>query len=348
MKKIYFNIVVIVLCMTMMTGCSSDENVPASDLQVLASETNMDATGGKGYVEISSSKMVSARLVDDTDWCSIEEITDNKITFNTQPNYGYSGRSSQLVITDGIKEEKLTVTQSGAVFVFEDSKWIQRVTNDATTLHVKQYGSFPCVVNIPEEASSWLSYKEDENGKGGTFAITQNTSNSIRAAKVTVTNGDRNFEYQILQYEVDDMLGTWQGQYTQDFQKYYGLKDVTITKDENGIYSVANLVYGQSFTLKGLAENNTLTFEAGQYLGKLYDTFYLGLAIQDTQGEMHEADYKIGLGPVILSDGTVSLMFDDTLGEYPSLAFYFVAYIDEFLDEAYASAYVFANCLLYK
>lgn len=347
MKKIYFNILFIVLCATMITGCDSEDNTPASDLQILTSEINMDATGGKGYVEVSSSKTISARLTD-ADWCTIEEITDNKITFNTQPNYDYSGRSCQLVLTDGIKEEKLTVMQSGAVFVFEDSKWVQRVTNDATTLHVKQYGSFPCVVNIPEEAQNWLSYKEDDNGKGGTFIITRNTSNSIRAAKITVTNGNRNFEYQILQYEVDDFMGIWNGQYTDDFQKYYGLKNVTITKEEDGTYSVANLVNGQPYTLKGVAENNTLTFEAGQYLGKLYDVLYLGLVIQDTQGGMQEASYKIGLGPVILSDGTIGLMFDDTLGEYPSIAFYFMAYIDEFFDEAYGAAYIFANCILYK
>lgn len=347
MKKIYLNIVSIILCMTMITGCDNEENISVSDLQILASEIHMDATGGKGYVEISSSKTVSARLTD-TGWCSIEEITDNKITINTQPNYGYSGRSSQLVITDGVKEEKLTVMQSGAVFVFEDSKWIQRVTNAATTLHVKQYGSFPCIVNIPEEARNWLSYKEDDNGKGGTFIITQNTSNNIRAAKITVTNGNRDFEYQILQYEVDDMLGTWNGQYTNDFQTYYALKDVKITKEEDGTYSVANLANSQPYTLRGEAENNTLTFEAGQYLGKMYDMFYLGLAIQDTWGEMHEAGYKIGLGPVILADGTIGLMFDDTIGEYPSIAFYFIAYIDEFLDEAYGAAYIFANCLLYK
>ena len=237
---------------------------------------------------------------------------------------------------------------NGNCFVFEDNKWIQRVTNDATNLHVKQYGSFPCIVNIPEEARNWLSYKEDDNGKGGTFTITPNTSNNIRAAKVTVTNGNRDFEYQILQYEVDDMLGTWNGQYTEDFQTYYGLKNVTITKEENGTYSVANLANGQPYILRGEAENNALTFEAGQYLGKMYDMFYLGLAIQDTQGEMHEFDYKIGLGPVILADGTIGLMFDDTIGEYPSIAFYFIAYIDEFLDEAYGAAYIFANCLLYK
>ena len=144
------------------------------------------------------------------------------------------------------------------------------------------------------------------------------------------------------------MLGTWNGQYTEDFQTYYSLKNVTITKEENGTYSVANLVNNQPYILRGEAENNALIFEAGQYLGKMYDMFYLGLAIQDTWGEMHEFDYKLGLGPVILADGTIGLMFDDTIGEYPSIAFYFIAYIDEFLDEAYGAAYIFANCLLYK
>ena len=47
MKKIYLNIVSIVLCMTMITGCDNEENIPTSDLQILASEINMDATGGK-------------------------------------------------------------------------------------------------------------------------------------------------------------------------------------------------------------------------------------------------------------------------------------------------------------
>lgn len=347
MKNIYFNILFMAICLIAITGCNKDEDTIASDLIILKAQTNMDAQGGEGYVEICSTQQITAKFTEG-DWCTIKEISNDKVTFTVNANYGYSGRAAQLVIDNGISNQKLTVTQAGAIFIFEDNKWIQRVTNEAAILPVKQYGSFPCIVSIPEEAKSWLSYKEDTNGKGGKFSLTKNTSGNIRASVVTVTCGDRSFDYQILQYEVDDFLGKWNGQFTPNLQTYYRLQDVVINKEEENIYSVSNLLTGQPYILKGTVENNTLIFEAGQYLGKMNDLLYLGLGVIDNQGYFKEEGYKIGLGPAIMQDGTIALVFDDTLGNYPSIGFAFLGYLDEYLDEYYASIATFANCILYK
>lgn len=346
MIKKYFNILLITFCTVIIAGCDKENDSPVSDLIILKAETNMDAQGGKGSVEISSSQEITAEFSDT--WCTIEEVTNNKVTFTVQPNYDYSGRAAQLFISNGTEKQELTITQAGAVFVFEDSKWIQRVSNDEAILPVKQYGSFPCIVNIPDDAKSWLSYQENADGKGGIFILTKNTSGNIRATTVTVENGNRLFKYQILQYEVDDFLGSWNGQFTPNFNDYYRLKDVVIAKNEDGTYSVSNLYTGQPYVLVGVAENNTITFEAGQYLGKMQDIFYLALAIIDTQGYYKEEGYKVGLGPAIMSDGTLGLVFEDTIGNFPSIGFAFLGYFDEFLDEYYGSILTFVNCLLYK
>lgn len=348
MIKIHFNILfAITFFMIIITGCNNEEDASTSSLVVLKAETNIDAQGGEGYIEISSPQQVTAQFAD-ADWCTIKEVTNNKITFTVEANYGYSGRAAQLIMNNGSSNQKITVTQAGAVFVFENSKRIQRVGNAAKVLPVKQYGSFPCIVSIPDEAKAWLSYKEDTNGKGGKFSLTQNLSDDIRFALITVTCGNRSFQYQILQYEVDAFLGTWNGQYTPNFTSYYRLTNVVIAKNENGIYSISNLIAEQPYAIKGTEENNTLTFEAGQYLGKMYDMFYLGLAIIDGRGYFMEEGYKIGLAPVILTDGTLGLVFDDTIGNYPTLGFSFLGYIDEYLDEYYGVMATFADCTLYK
>lgn len=49
----------------------------------------------------------------------------------------------------------------------------------------------------------------------------------MRGATVNVTAKDRSTSYQVIQYDVDELIGTWQGMFS-DGQMNYGLKDITI------------------------------------------------------------------------------------------------------------------------
>ena len=63
----------------------------------------------------------------------------------------------------------------------------------------------------------------------------------MRGAIVNVAAKDRSASYQVIQYDVDELTGTWQGMFS-DGQMNYGLKDVIIEKQEDGTYLLSNRI----------------------------------------------------------------------------------------------------------
>lgn len=59
----------------------------------------------------------------------------------------------------------------------------------------------------------------------------------------------------------------------------YGLKDVTIEKQEDGTYLLSNILTGLPYKLKAKAIDNCLAFGAGQNLGVFEDNLYLSFEI---------------------------------------------------------------------
>ena len=64
----------------------------------------------------------------------------------------------------------------------------------------------------------------------------------------------------VIQYDVDELTGTWQGMFS-DGQMNYGLKDVTIEKQEDGTYLLSNILTGLPYKLKAKAIDNCLAFK---------------------------------------------------------------------------------------
>ena len=254
-------------------GCNDTES-SESKLEIKAVNTNFQAPGGKGYIQLQSTGNITADV--DADWCVLKEVNPNEVVFEVKENTGYSGRNALLTISNGIEKKAFNINQSGAVFIFGKDEWMLRTDNKAATLPIKLQSSFDYVIDIPAEAQSWLSF--EQNAKGINFKVKENTSGKMRGAIVNVAAKDRSASYQVIQYDVDELTGTWQGMFS-DGQMNYGLKDVIIEKQEDGTYLLSNILTGLPYKLKAKAIDNCLAFGAGQNLGVFEDNLYLSFEI---------------------------------------------------------------------
>lgn len=206
MKKI-LNLYFILFCTILMAGCSSDDDGASVKLAIVKSDLNIKASGGLGTVEYVSTGTVEATI--NVDWCQVTEVTGTKVTVSVDANTGYPGRSAQLVLTDGVSTQQVTVLQDGAVWVYDKAETELRAGNEEEELPVEMSSNLPIEVIIPDEATDWLSYKLTD--EGFSFVVKKNETGSIRATQVEVKTGERETSYTVMQYEVTDLLGEWGG-----------------------------------------------------------------------------------------------------------------------------------------
>lgn len=341
MKKL-FNIFLFILCIVTIMGCKDTESYE-SKLEIRAANTNFHAPGGQGSIQFQSTGNITANV--DADWCVLKEVNSNEVVFEVKENIGYSGRNALLTISNEVVKKAFNINQSGAVFVFGKDEWMLRTDNKAATLPIKLQSSFDCVIDIPQEAQTWLSF--EKNAKEINFKVKENTSGKIRGAIVKVTAKDRSASYQVIQYNVDEFIGTWQGIFS-DEQMNYGLKDVTIEKLENGTFLLSNLLTGLPYKLKAKVVDNCLAFEAGQNLGVFEGNVYLSFEIINSDlYYVKDPAATISLGPVMLTDGTFIFAFSG-IKESDPFAFAFRIYEDPELTKIIDNLSIFINCMLFK
>lgn len=316
MRKV-INILLLAFC-TIMTGCHDSEEAPDSVLQVIKADTNMKAAGGEVSIQIQATPSVTA--TSDEAWCKVAEVTEQIVRLSVEPNKEYTGRSAQIIIKDGNHTQELTLIQEGAILIYNKSELVQRTGNKAATLPVKLSSSFPVQVEIPAENKGWLSFKTAEDGNGGSFIVSENTTGKARGSDVTIISGERKLEYQVLQYEAENFVGSWKGTYISQ-GNMYNLPNVAITAaDEEGVYTVSGLYQTSlyDYTVKATYGDNMFTLTAGQEVGtyvasSLPLTVYF-CVIDSTGLPRWTSDCSIGLIPVLLSDGTFVLAFADNGG----------------------------------
>lgn len=343
MKKL-FNIFLVALGIITAIGCNDTEDL-GTEFNVIAANTNFQAPGGNGYIQLQTTGNIAVDI--STDWCVLKGVNSSKVEFEVKENVGYSGRNALLTISNGLEHKTFTINQSGAVFVYGKDEWMLRTSNKAASLPIKLYGSFDCEVNIPQEARSWLSYQPDTDGKGGKFIVEENTLGKIRGTNVEVISGDRTASYQVIQYDLDEFIGIWQGQFT-DMQSNYALPDVQIEKTRDGAYTLSNILTRLPYKLKAKTADNCFIFEAGQNLGQFNDDLYLSFQLIDSNFYyVKDPSSTISLGPVLLSDGSFILAFAG-IKETDPYGFVFRLYDDEALEAFNSNLLIFVNCFLYK
>lgn len=100
MRK-FFNIFLFVLCTIAIAGCNDTES-SESKLEIKAVNTNFQAPGGKGYIQLQSTGNITADV--DADWCVLKEVNPNEVVFEVKENTGYSGRNALLTISNGVEK----------------------------------------------------------------------------------------------------------------------------------------------------------------------------------------------------------------------------------------------------
>ena len=82
MRKL-FNIFLFVLCIVAIAGCNDTESSEFK-LEIKAVNTNFQATGGKGYIQLQSTGNITADV--DVDWCVLKEVNPNEVVFEVKEN----------------------------------------------------------------------------------------------------------------------------------------------------------------------------------------------------------------------------------------------------------------------
>lgn len=347
MKKV-INIILIMCCI-LATGCSDDDNV-SSTLKIVKADVNIKAAGGNASIEFQSALPVEVTV--DAEWCKVAEQTAHQVMFSVEANTGFPGRTALITVSDGMEKQTLTLVQEGAVFVYNESEQVQRVDNKGASLPIEVYGSFPCEVTIPDADKGWLSYVPAENGKGGSFVVSKNTTGAMRGSIAKVTCGERVYNYAIMQYDAADLLGAYQGQYISLLdQQTYGLSNVVISgPDASGIYTIDGLLEGEiGCAVQATYENNMFSISAGQKL-KAYDmnpAFDIHFGLMNLSARSYWAsEYTVGLVPVFVEGAGVGLSFEDNGGmpnTFAALCFSF------FTGNTFYQDYeILLRCLLYR
>ena len=114
MRKL-FNIFLFVLCIVAIAGCNDTESSEFK-LEIKAVNTNFQATGGKGYIQLQSTGNITADV--DVDWCVLKEVNPNEVVFEVKENTGYSGRNALLTISNGVETEAFNIWQYEADLIF--------------------------------------------------------------------------------------------------------------------------------------------------------------------------------------------------------------------------------------
>jgi hypothetical protein len=94
------------------------------------------ATGGSGYIDyvIANPLYGSGISVSAPEWIEIVNITDNRITFNILPYYGYVSREDLIVLS-------YPVTFDGESYDIEETVWINQTPGNSSYLSLSSSGT---------------------------------------------------------------------------------------------------------------------------------------------------------------------------------------------------------------
>ena len=326
MKKL-LNIFILTLCM-LIAGCDNDDS-SVSVLKVIQSDVTFKAAGGTGSIRIEATGDVTA--VADADWCTIKETSHEMVTFDVKENYDFPGRSAQIIIRNEANTQRVTVTQQGAIIIYNENDLQQATGNEKSSLIIALKGSFPFKINIPEDAKEWLSYELVDEGIQ--FNFEKNTTNTVRGTSVEITNGVRTAVYVLMQYDAENLLGSWVASFNRIWQKdsATGKGPASIKEsEENGTY-VISLPNSSLFpmTLEATYTDHGFKIASGQYQGEtkvenedgtMTTTLYIYSGIASGYYSYWFPEQSVNLAPTMINGEIVLTLQDNGSAEGDTIA----------------------------
>ncbi len=282
MKKIIYTLIA-VFCIGI-TACDQGEPLVIPQLDIVESTVDFEAIGGKGFITLASlGEEVNASS--STEWCSIQNVTGNKITFNVTENAEITTRTAIIRVTAGAITKQVAITQIGLVAQYERKDFYSYPDNVAFTEPIKFTSSLPIAVTIDND---WLSYTETE--EGFQFKAEENTSGKARMGKATVKSGDISIDYCFLQYGIEGLCKEWDATYSDGEAMATDKFTITQTGENELNISIAELGYQR---ISAIYEDGAIKIPCGQIIATKRmqngSTYYIAL------GTLNRAETQAGL-----------------------------------------------------
>ena len=284
MKKILYFLMPF-LCAGL-AGCSEDY-VPAEGgiEKIESTDLNFTAAGGEGSITVDGFGWITA--VSNRDWCEVRvegTIVHVMVAESQEP----TSRSAVVTISAEGKSVEVPVVQAGALVTLGDYESSHVFGYEGGTFTFSFESTTGYIIEIPEEAKSWISYVEDTDeeaaAEGWTrlvFTAAPNEAEVLRGAEVSFSTGGRDILFSIVEMEATDIIGTWDCSYTGgDGSEMSG--QIQIAEDRQyGGYLMGELTLGAQIPVD--FSNGQFAILGGQIVG-MYGKYYVMTGITQNGG----------------------------------------------------------------
>ena len=161
MKKILY-IAWALFCIGITACDDNDSSSEISVLNIIESTVDFNAVGGQGFIKIENQGDTEVKAVSDVEWCKIENLSNDKITFSVVQNGELTTRAAVIKISVSGTVKQVSITQAGnKIPLVETDKVMFDAHGGAREILVES--SLQIEPVIPAEAASWLSAQVDKN-----------------------------------------------------------------------------------------------------------------------------------------------------------------------------------------
>lgn len=248
-------------------GCSDDDGVPATELEVISNTAKFDAAGGEGKILVQSPSAIIA--VAEEDWCTVS-VSGMTVNVVVPVNQTIMGRTAMVAISAGGETLRVPVYQAGDIFIcdLEDSSFPMTGGSRAFSLKTAREVT---VTECPE----WLSYEFNDGG----IEFTATAADSDRSGKVSITVEKGN--------SVTATFRQWsvEGTYSLSFEDDKGAPGVgsaVVSKRTDGTLDIrtTGMVINATLNASYSEETCQIVLSCGQVLGTVsgYTVVVCGLA----------------------------------------------------------------------
>lgn len=308
------------------TACDNDDTVELASLNIIKSTVDFNAIGGEGYVMLENGSN-ELKVTSNMEWCSIKDVTSDKITFSVTQNNGITTRTATITLGLGATVKRVSITQMGLIVKYGSDTFYRCPENIAFSKTVNFTSTLSVSVSIDPNAQNWLSYASVEEGY--VFTGTANDSGSPRLGKVTITSGSISSDYYFYQYGLSDLLGEYSGA-VQLYSDYFGLdfaipleKNTRIIEKEgsSGKYMLELPMLdllNATLEMEAIYQNGIFIITTPQQQDYRLSIGYGSIIAKASDGLYLRAD--IGVAPTILSNGEIALTYVSDV--YPILGLF--------------------------
>ena len=241
-------------------GCADDAQEAA--FGILEARLNFDAPASRGYV-LATDPACTATAADA--WCTVSRSGDSIIVSVTD-NASIESRHTSLTLVSGGVSRQIPVSQSGGYFRLESDS-VQHTGDSLATLTLAVSSAFD-YETVP--SASWVTCTRD--GQTLRLAVESNRTGAPRQADISLScpTMGKAFRVSLLQYSVDDLMGSWTASYTTNNGQPQTAQ-VTLTHNAaDSTVSLSGLDQNyESITLKADADKQQFSFATGMFIGFL-------------------------------------------------------------------------------